>query len=585
MKFKDLAAYLEKLEKTTSRIEITRILAELFRRSDKSEIGETTYLLLGSLAPSYKEIVFNLAEKMMLRVIAKAYGVEVEEVKRLYRKEGDLGVVAFELAQNQKSKIKDQNLTIKDVYNQLLKVAKEHGEESQERKNEMMAELLAKLDPLSAKFVARIPVGRLRLGFSDKTILDALSFLEFGDKSGKVKLEKAYQVVPDVGLLALRVKELGLDKATQNIKPVVGVPILPMLAQRLKSPSEMIAKMGKVFVEPKFDGLRVLIHFSREKIGDKFAKEGWLGGVKAFTRNLNNIVDMFWELKEVGKHVKAKEVILDSEAIGMDPELKKIADFQTTMQRRRKYEIEKKAREIPLRFQVFDILYKDGESLMDKPYFKRREILKDTIIDEKLLVVDEAVVTNDPEVINREYKERIKEGLEGVMVKKYDTPYIPGRTGWRWVKMKEEEKSVGKLADTLDCVVMGYYSGRGKRAKFGMGGFLVGVLDKELIKTITKIGTGLTDEQFMEMHKRLKKLEVREKPKEYGKVDKTLIPDFWVIPSLVVEIAADEITKSPIHSAGFALRFPRLVGFREDKSFDQATTVSEVKRIFELQKR
>lgn len=571
MEIRNLALYLEKLENTSSRIKITGLLAEIFKKAKVSEIDKIAYLLLGQLAPSYRGIVFNLAERMMLQVLHQAFDCDLETVKSDYKQTGDLGLTAEKLVKKLR---KIRPLKVEDVYTRLLEIAQEEGEGSQERKIQKMAKLLSELDPLSVRFIARIPLGRLRLGFSDKTILDALSWMQVGDKSKKAILEKAYQVVPDVGLLAKRVKEVGIEKACREVKPIVGVPVLPMLAQRLKSPSEMIEKMGKVFVEPKFDGLRVLIHFKRGKGKDSI----W-----AFTRNLNNVYEMFPELKEVGKYIEAKEVILDTEAIGMDPEMKRVAEFQVTMQRRRKYEIEKKQKEIPIRFEVFDIIYKDGESFMDTPYHKRREILKETVKSGKLLVVDEAVETDDPEVINSQYRRRIKEGLEGVIVKRFDTPYVPGRTGWRWVKMKEEEKAVGKLADTVDCVVMGYYAGRGKRAQFGMGGFLVGILDKDFIKTITKIGTGLTDEQFREMHKRLKKLETTQKPKEYGEVNKVLIPDFWVIPSLVVEVAADEITKSPVHSSGLALRFPRLVRFRDDKTPDQATTLSEVRSLYKMQ--
>src|SRR4030042_688761 len=194
---------------------------------------------------------------------------------------------------------------------------------------------------------------------------------------------------------------MGIDNASIVVKPEVGIPVLPMLAQRLKSPKEMIEKMGKVAVEPKFDGLRVLIHFKR--MGTDLKPQVW-----AFTRNLNN---------------------------------------------------------------VFDIIYKDGISLMDSTYLKRREILGSCIKPGKLLVIDEMVVTDDPEVINEEYKKKIKEGLEGIVVKKADAGYIPGRTGWRWVKMKQGEEASGKLSDTVDCIVMGYYAGRGKRAVFGLGGF------------------------------------------------------------------------------------------------------------------
>ena len=588
MKFKRLTLFLQKLEATPSRIEITKILSLLFRESGGSEIDKIVNLILGQLAPSYKGIVFNIAERMMLKVLASAYKVELGRVREVYKREGDLGNVAEKLAKPKRLKKpvkssqsldngasgKTKKLDVNDVYERLVSIAEDEGEKSQERKIQNFAGLLSGLDPLSARYVARIPVGRLRLGFSDKTILDALSWMETGDKSKKEKLERAYQVVPDVGILAKKVKEVGADRAVAGVKPIVGVPVLPMLAQRLKKPTEMIEKMGKVFVEPKFDGLRVLIHFKRLR-GEDF--------VKAFTRNLNGVADMFPELVEIGKYVNARDLILDTEAVGMDPQMLRLADFQTTMRRRRKYDIETKAKSIPLRFQVFDIILKDSKSLMDIPYYLRRKILEKTIKKGSLLVLDEAILTDEAGVIIKEHKKKIKEGLEGVIIKRWDTPYIPGRTGWRWVKMKEEEAAVGKLADTVDCIVMGYSGGRGKRASFGLGQFLVGVRDKDEIKTITKVGTGLTDEQFRELKKRLSGLEVKEKPKNYL-VHKLLEPDFWVEPEAVVEIAADEITKSPTHSAGLALRFPRLVKFRDDKSPKEATTVAEVKKLFEMQK-
>jgi len=573
MKFRELSEYLRRLESTSSRIEITKILAELFKKTKASEIDKTIYLILGILAPSFRGVVFNLAEKMMLRVVAKAYSSDLDEVKKLYRKTGDIGDLAYELGKS-KSKGKG-NLSVDVVYKRLVDIAQDSGEKSQERKVEKTAELLGELDPASAKFIARIPVGRLRLGFSDKTIIDALSWALSGDKSKRPQIEKAYQVIPDVGLLAKKIKEQGIDTATTKVKPVIGIPVLPMLAQRIKSPTEMIKKMGKVFVEPKFDGLRVLIHFKRKESGDE---------IHAFTRNLNNVYQMFPELGEIGEYIAATELILDTEAVGLDPNLIKLVDFQTTMKRRRKYDIENKLKEIPLRFQVFDVIYKDGKNYMGTPYHERRKILAKTIKKNNLIIIDEAILTDDPKVIKSEHKRNVKAGLEGVIVKKYDTAYIPGRTGWRWVKMKQGEEAVGKLADTLDCVVMGYSAGRGKRTLFGLGQFLVGVKDKDEFKTVTKVGTGLTDEQFRELNIRLNKIVVKEKPREYL-VNKILEPDYWVEPEVVVEIAADEITKSPAHTAGLALRFPRLVKFRDDKSPQQATTLSEVKKLYKMQKR
>ncbi|MCK4588340.1 ATP-dependent DNA ligase, partial [Candidatus Woesebacteria bacterium] len=544
MKFSELANYFDKLEKTASRNEITQILAEVFKKAKPEEIDKIVYLFLGQLAPSYQGIVFNIAERMMLRVLSEAYGKEVKEVRSLYKRKGDLGNVAQELAKG-----KGNGLTVSHVYDELVEIAKDEGLGSQERKVKRTAKLLSELDPLSARFVTRIPVGKLRLGFSDKTVLDALSWMEKGDKSAKSDIEKVYYVTPDVGALAKKVKQVGITKAASETTPVLGVPILPMLAQRIKSPAEMIKKMGKVGVEPKLDGLRIQIHFKR-------------GFVKAYTRNLNETSWMFPELKNLGKYIKGSGLILDTEAIGLDEKTKSLVNFQTTMTRRRKHEIERVALKVKIKFYVFDILFKDGKSLMDKSYLERRKVLEKTVKNGPFTQVVDCQVTESPEEINSLNIQKRKEGLEGIILKKTDSLYVPGRTGWRWVKMKEAEKAHAKLADTIDCIVMGYTAGKGKRVQFGVGQFLVGVRNKEKIKTLTKVGTGLTDEQFRELKRRLSKLETKEKPKGYV-VHKNLEPDYWVEPKLVVEIAADEITKSPTHSSGLALRFPRLIRFRD----------------------
>ena len=400
--------------------------------------------------------------------------------------------------------------------------------------------------------------------------------MESGSKEKKAVLETAYNILPDVGLLAKKVIEEGVDKTVSYISPEIGIPMLPMLAQRLKSPVDMIKKMKRVFVEPKFDGLRIQIHYR---------KKGFENGslVKVFTRNLNETSWMFPELKKIGNFVKVDEAIFDSEAMGVNEELKTLANFQTTMTRRRKHDIEKIASKLAIKFYVFDMMYKDGKSLVGLPYEDRRKILSESITNGNLLQVVEYEITESSEKINELMRQELREGMEGIIVKRADSKYVAGRTGWRWVKMKEAENASAKLADTLDLIVMGYTRGKGKRAKFGIGQFLVGIREESgKFLTVTKIGTGLTDLQFEEMKRRLSKLQIQKKPKSYD-VHKDLEPDYWVEPSLVVEIAADEITKSPKHTSGFALRFPRLIKFRDDKSPNEATTVAEVKKLYKLQ--
>jgi len=211
---------------------------------------------------------------------------------------------------------------------------------------------------------------------------------------------------------------------------------------------------------------------------------------------------------------------------------------------------------------------------------------KTVISGSKTILISPQIITESAQELRKFHDEQIKKGLEGVVVKKWKAPYDPGRRGYTWVKLKQEKgKKGGGLADTLDCVVMGYYKGKGKRAKFGIGGFLVGVREKEgndQFLTISKVGTGLSDEQWREMRRRINEVKVKEKPKQYI-IDKNLFPDVWCTPKIVVEIEADNITKSPIHTAQYALRFPRLVRFRDDKSSEEATTLAEAEKLYKLQ--
>jgi DNA ligase-1 len=550
MLFSKFSQYLERLEKTASRLEITAILKELFKETSKDEIKEVVYLSLGILAPNYESILLNLAEKMMIKTISLAYETSQEEVIKIYKKNGDLGNTAQELNKN-----KDGNLTINDVFEKLLEIAKISGEGSVDQKINLMSSLLKSIDPLSARFIARIPVGKLRLGFSEKTVLDALGV---GDEE--------YNIHPDIGFIA----EQAVSHKLYAVSPKIGVPVVPMLAARLNSTTEMIAKMGEVSVEPKFDGLRIFIHYKKPNF------------VKIFTRNMNAIdINTFPELLEVGKFIKADEVILDTEAVGLDPKRQMFVDFQKTVSRRRKHEIEKNSNEIPLQFQVFDILLIDGKSLIKEEYVKRREELVRIIKSGKLLRVDENTITTDPEVIRELHEKYLKMGLEGVVVKRANGKYVSGRTGWNWVKMKEEEGQEGRLSDTLDCIVMGYFVGKGKRAQFGLGKILVGIKDGDTIRTLTKVGTGLTEDMLVIIKNRLNKLSSKTKPKEY-EAQKDLIPDVWAIPSLVVEVSADSISKSTKHSLGLSLRFPRFLRIREDKGVNEATTLKELKNIAKL---
>ncbi|MEX1068436.1 MAG: ATP-dependent DNA ligase, partial [Patescibacteria group bacterium] len=350
-------------------------------------------------------------------------------------------------------------------------------------------------------------------------------------------------------------------------------PVRMASAERLPTPAEIIEKMGgKLAAEPKYDGFRVQVHVEGRE-------------VKIFSRNLENTTLMFPDIVEAVQKLPAKSLIMEGEAIAFNPETEEFEPFQETAKRKRKYGVAEKATELPLKVFCFDLLYLNGRDLTREPYEKRRAELVKLIEEPNTLVVAEEKVFTDAKELEKFFMENIEHGLEGIVAKRLDGVYQAGVRNFNWVKLKRVEE--GKLEDTIDCVVLGYYTGRGKRTQFGIGGFLVGVYDErnDVFKTISRVGSGLTDEEWREMKKRVDELKTKEKPKN-ADVAKEHTPDVWADPRIVVAIRADEITKSPLHTAGgLALRFPRLMAFRDDKEPGQATTVAEVEKMFREQKK
>ena len=583
MKFEEFAKYLDKLEATSSRLSLIEILSELFKKTPASEIEKIVYLIQGRIAPFFAPVEIGMAEKSVASALASAYGSDKEKVLALFNKLGDMGLAAYELARNSKFEIRNSKLSVGDVLETLEEIAKTSGEGSVEKKQSLFSELLKKVDAVSAKHLVRIPLGNTRLGIGDPTILDALATAKLGDKSNRKKLEGAYNRTSDLGLIAKTLWTKGLN-AVEKLEVRVGSPIRSELCERLPNPQKVIEKMSfdsaqdnvGVDVQLKYDGFRVQIH-----------KEG--ENVRMFSRNLEEMTHMFPELiKATLEQVKAKSAILDTEALAYNPESEEFLPFQETTKRRRKHGIEEAAAKLPLKAFVFDVLYKDGKQLLDKPLVERIKILNTLIKDDGVLIKSKTQTVKDPKTLTLLLEDSISKGLEGLVVKKLQSPYEAGGRNFNWVKLKRH--SDGELSDTIDCVILGYITGRGKRTAFGAGALLVGVYDKDKDEfvSISRIGTGLTDEEWREIHKRADKIKVDHKP---ARVNSMIEPSVWIEPKIVIEILADEITRSPLHTAGktdkepgFALRFPRLVSFREeDKRAEDATEIAEIRRLYEIQ--
>ena len=571
MKFSEFAKYLDKLEATSSRLSLIEILSELFKKTPASEIEKIVYLIQGRIAPFFAPIEIGMAEKSVAASLANTFGSEKEKVITLYNKLGDMGKAAFELAKNSKG----SDIAVSDVFETLTQIAHSGGEGSVEKKQSLLSDLLKRVDAASAKHLVRIPLGNTRLGIGDPTILDALATARLGDKSNRKLLEGAYNRTSDLGLIAKTLWEKGLS-AVEKLEVRVGSPIRSELCERLPNPQKVIEKMKEVDVQYKYDGFRVQIHKDGEN-------------VRMFSRNLEEMTHMFPELiKATLEQVKAKTVILDTEALAYNPDSEEFLPFQETTKRRRKHGIEEAAAKLPLKAFVFDVLYKDGKQLLDEPLTARMKILKETIKDDGVLIRTENQTVKDPKTLTLLLEDAISKGLEGLVVKKLESKYEAGGRNFNWVKLKRH--SDGELSDTIDCVILGYITGRGKRTAFGAGALLVGVYDKDKDEfvSISRIGTGLTDEEWREIHKRADKIRVNHKP---ARINSLIVPSVWIEPKIVIEILADEITRSPLHTAGktetepgFALRFPRLVSFREDdKKPEDATDVGEIKRFYEQQ--
>ncbi len=575
MEFSRLSELYEKLEATTKRLEMADELAAFFRDVDPQLVRRIVYLLQGILAPAHEGIDLGVADKLCIQALVKVSGQSRSNVDALYRKTGDLGQVAGMLCgQKSQTRLGGGRLSVEKVYANLHKVATASGKGSQEQKIRLLSELFSDASPDEAKAIARFVNDTLRLGVAESTLIDALSVREAGDKSQKPAIERAFNLTSDLGLVAETLLQKGMD-AVGKFTPRPFSPIRPALAERLPSAEAIIEKLGECSVEAKYDGLRLQVHLSG-------------GRARIYSRRDEDITPMFPDIAAATqKHFRAKEAIFEGEAIGVDASGNFVA-FQQTIQRKRKHGVAQAAKDIPLKLFCFELLYVDGKDWTTEPYRDRQAELKKRVIPGTVLEVAKTEVVSSAERLQALFDELVGAGLEGVMAKDLKAPYAAGARKFAWIKLKRSYSS--KLADSLDVAVIGFYYGKGKRTKFGLGGLLTAVYDPDhdRYRSIAKIGTGFSEKQLEDFRMLLDPDVVKQRPKN---VDSLITPDEWVLPRHVVTVVADELTRSPVHTAGWqgkeglALRFPRIKGFvREDKAAKDATTQSEALELYELQR-
>jgi len=572
MDFEKLAELYEKLENTASGNSMREILADFFKIVPKDDLAKIAYLTLGKISFDYDSVILGMAEKSVLKAISVAGAVESKRVKIIMQETGDVGLTAEKVLQKKpQTLIPLGKLELKELFEKLHKITQLTGTGSQDQKTALLASLLQKSSASGAKYITRISLGTLRMGVGDMTVLDALAIAFTNDKKNKSILETAYNICPDLGVIAETLANKGIEDV-EKIGVHVGRPIKMMLAQRVKELDEVSNKIpGKLTVEAKYDGERIQAHCDKD------------GKVNLFSRRLDNITNQFPDLIEyLQKSIPEGEFIIEGEVIAVDKEGKPLP-FQVLMQRRRKYDVEEYVKKIPINFKVFDLLYLNGETLLDVAYYKRIEQLEKIVHKNEEIKLTERIITEDVKEIDTFFRKMLSSGYEGIIMKSRaeNSVYQAGTRGWNWIKWKKEY--VKDMVDTFDLVIVGAFYGKGRRS--GVYGALLCAVynqNEDVFETFCKIGTGLTDELLEELPKKLKSYELKKQPARL-KIKKEMYPDIWFEPSLVIEVMGAEITKSPYHTAasGLALRFPRFLQYRDNKNAEQATTDKELEEIYE----
>jgi DNA ligase 1 len=561
MKYSTLAETYSELERVPSKLKKTEIIAKLFRETPANLLEAVTLLIQGRVFPSWSEKEIGVAEQLMIKAIAKSAGVSAEDVVKDYKKSGDLGLAVETLVGKKRQRtLGSEQLTVGKVFANLQAISEHSGGGSQDRKLDLIAELLSQATPTEAKYIVRTVLEQLRVGVAEGLVRDAVASA-YGVPVDDV--EGAWNLLPDFGEVARIAKEDG-EKGLKKFKLRLGTPFIVQLAEKSPSLKDAIESYKKVLLEYKYDGMRTLIHKKGEKI--------WL-----FTRNLENITAAFPDLVQLAKkNIKADDCVLDGETIGLDRKSGKPVPFQQLSTRiKRKYDIEKAAEEIPIDINLFDIVYLDGKNLMELTLEERKKHLAIHSVPRKFHVA-EGLVTTDLKEADAFYKEALKAGEEGVIVKDLSALYVPGRrVAGGWLKIKP-------VMENLDVVIVGGTWGTGKRAGT-IGSLHLAIRDAGSGKFLEcgMLGTGLKEKKseqegsatLKEMTKLLKPLVEH----EAGSLVRFK-------PKIVIEVAYEEIQKSPTYVSGFALRFPRFIRLRPDKSADEADTIERVKNLYGQQK-
>ncbi len=554
MEYLRLANVYERLESTQSRLEKTEIISDLLKDTPEGLLKIVPPLLMGQIFPDWSELELGIGPSLLYDSICFISGKGKDTLIDSIIKEGDVGKATERLFKTKvQSSLFVKSLTVQGVYENFKRIARSSGKNSQDKKKRILSDLLNNASPGEAKYISRTVLGELRIGVAEGIVRDAIaSAFDLEPKA----VERAYMVTNDFGKVAKTARTAG-EAGIMGLEMKIGVPLKPMLAQIAPGIDEILEDMKDAAIEIKYDGARIQIHKNKDEIN-------------IFSRRLENVTKNLPDIVEYAKKCIKSSAIIEGEIVAIDPKTKKPRAFQYLLKRfRRKYDIQKMAKEIPFETYIFDVLYARGRPCIDEPFEKRRSVLEEIIKPvKKKFELAQQITTGDSKDAEKFYSMALEMGHEGLMIKNKNAPYIPGaRVGYMY--------KIKPVMETLDLVITGALWGTGKRAGW-LSSYVLSTRDKEAGKflEVGRVGTGVTEEQLQEFTDVLKPLIIESKSED------------WIIlkPDVVVEVAFQEIQKSKKYNSGFALRFPRVIKIRDDKSLDDADGLERVRSLYDAQK-
>lgn len=539
MKFSELAQTYDELQRTKGEPQRIRALAELLRRLDSKTLGAVAHLTVGELVPPQLSDKLGIGPGTIRAALAARSGRTPDEIDDEVKRTGDMSEVVARLTNGA------DVLTVDKLWQRLNRaVARD------EDRLKLVEEVFAATTAEGAKYFTRMALNQMRIGVGSGTLTRAIA-AAFGVEAASV--EHLYAMTNDIGLAAASAKKG--QRSLERTGLALFRPYQFMNAHKMDDHAEIFRWLrGKqVIFEVKYDGARLQIHLRR---GDP-------AEIRFYSRRLNDDSAALPDVAAaLSRAWKGGDAIMEGEAVAFDPSLKEKQPFQAVLMRLgRVHNISEKAREIPLVLYLFDLVYHDGQDLMDRPQSERRAQLKRLFRTSSRVKMTEAVVSDKLMDEEKFFRQALASKHEGVMAKDPDAPYVPGQRTEHWMKIKP-------AFETLDVVVTGGIWGSGRRRGL-LSSLVVSIRDKDRFKTVGKVGTGFSEALLKELTARLE-----------PKIITTRGRNVEIEPEMVIEVDFQDIQRTSRYEAGYVLRIPRFKRERTDKSTREADTLERLKRLY-----